>query len=242
MIYKVDFEIFYKDTTSNDDKIRLDVLLLLLQESAILHSEKVGFTQDYMKANQCGWVLNKLSLIMNYIPKMRERITIETWSREIKSFKAIREFRIFKGNECIGTASTLWFFIDTSQKKLKRIPEEVKNFYGEYNQKVGIDLEPLDIQEYPLENILTKKHILRICDIDTNGHLNNTVYAQFVTDLLQNLVPTFLYKQFSILYKREIPYTTTPIHCGISKIDGKKYFFKIYNDEIIYSIGEIEIY
>lgn len=78
MIFKVDFDIFYKDTTSNDGKIRLDTLILLLQESAILHSEKVGFTQDYMKKNQCAWVLNKISLIMNRIPKMRENITIQT--------------------------------------------------------------------------------------------------------------------------------------------------------------------
>lgn len=241
MPYQIDFKIFYKDTTNNEDKIRLDALLLLLQEAAILHSEKVGFTEAYMSATKSGWVLNKLSLLMDYLPMMREKITIKTWSRELKSFKAIREFEIYKDNHCIGRASTQWFFIDLGQKRLKRISDEVKNFYGETPIDVGIDLETFDIKENNFEETLTKQHTLRANDIDSNGHLNNTVYAQFVADVMKNLVPHFSYKQFNIIYKREVPYIIQSVNCGVAKINENKYLFKIYNGDIVYSLGEIGI-
>lgn len=241
MIYEKDFEIYYKDTTNNENRIRLDSLLLLLQEAAILHSEKVGFTEEYMTKNFCAWVLNKLSLEMSSLPAMREKIRIKTWSRGVKSFKAFRDFEIYRDSLCIGRASTQWFFIDSQQKKLKKIPEEVRGFYGELDVDAGINLDTLEINDNDLDEVLTKQHILRACDIDSNGHLNNTVYAQFVTDLMKNLVPHFAYNLFNIIYKKEIPYTIHTVACGITKVNEQSYNFRIYNGDIIYAAGEIGI-
>ncbi|GAB4438848.1 MAG: thioesterase [bacterium] len=241
MYYEKDFEIYYKDTTNNENRIRLDILLLLLQEAAILHSEKVGFTEEYMAKNSCGWVLNKLSLEISSLPIMREKIRIKTWSRGVKSFKAYRDFEIYRDNVCIGRASTQWFFIDSLQKKLKKIPEEVKGFYGELAAQAGINLDALEIKEGDCNEVLTKEHTLRACDIDSNGHLNNTVYAQFVTDLMKNLVTHFTYNQFNIIYKKEIPYAISTVTCGISKVNEQNYNFRIYKGDTVYAAGEIGI-
>lgn len=239
MVYTTDFDIFYKDSANKSGTIRLDVLLLLLQEAAILHSEAVGFTEEYMERTKSAWFLNKLSLSMEELPKRRERITVKTWSKEFFSFKAIREFELYRKDMLIGKASSQWFFIDSEQKRLKRIPEEVKSFYGEYPQSVDLDLSFLDKREPSFKVDCSKTFTLRHCDIDSNGHLNNTVYAQFVIDVIKQLSPSFRYKRFHILYKKEVTYNRENINCAVGEIADGTYCFKIFKDDTIFAYGEL---
>lgn len=240
MIYEKQFEIYYKDTSSNGE-IRLDCLLQYLQEAAILHSIKVGFDETYMQKNNCAWVMNRLTLQMEKMPKIRSLIKIKTWSNELKSFKATREFEIYENGSCVGVASTNWLFIDVIQKKVKRIPDEVKNFYGELQKNVAIDTENIDIESYSFNTAFTKTHSLRHCDIDTNGHLNNTVYAQLVEDTVANIVNKFTMKTFKILYKKEVPYSINNLVCDIGKIDENRFSFRFLKDDTIFAYGNIEL-
>ncbi len=240
MLYEKQFEIYYKDATANGE-IRLDCLLQYLQEAAILHSIYVGFDETYMQKNNCAWVMNKLILQMKSMPKIRSLLKIKTWSNELKSFKATREFEIYENGSCVGVASTKWFFIDFIQKKVKRISDEVKNFYGELQKNVGIDSENTNFEVSSFNTIFTKNHSLRHCDIDTNGHLNNTIYAQLVEDTVANVIDKFTIRSFKILYKREVSYNINNLVCDVGKIDENSFSFRFSKDDTIFSYGNIEL-
>lgn len=217
MFFEKTFCMLYRDSDRKGN-IRLDCLLLYLQEAAILHSIQVGFDETYMKKNNSAWVLNKLSLELMKPVEIREKITIKTWSREIKSFKATREFEIYNSKEeCIGKASSLWFFIDSKDKKIKRIPLEVKNFYGEVPYSTGIVLKEIDPNLENNGETFRKSYTLRQSDIDSNGHLNNTVYAQFLEDIVGNIADNLFITSFNIIYKKEVPYEGGNIFCEVRK-------------------------
>jgi len=241
MFFEKEFDIYYRDT-EDGGKIKLDCLLLYLQEAAILHSIQVGFDEAYMQKNSCAWVMNRLGLQMEKMPQIRTRLKIKTWTTGIKSFKAIREFEIYENNSFVGVASTHWFFIDINQRKLKRIPEEVKNFYGEVPKNVELNLDDVEFEDPDFDIIFSKTHSLRHYDIDTNGHLNNTVYAQLLEDTLVNVISNFTVKGLKILYKKEVPYHFNKVTCSIGNGNTTNTFnFKFFNETTLFSYGNITV-
>ncbi len=132
-----------------------------------------------MLQNNCAWILNKLSLKILELPKLRDEITIETWSREIHTVKAYRDFNVYLNEKLIYQAFSLWVFVDSKTKKLKRIPNEVRNMYSEEKISNGIDPDKFDMNLEGLEKLnflFIKENTIRYTDIDTNGHLNNTAF------------------------------------------------------------------
>jgi len=232
----------YRDLNKNW-KPRLDALTSYLQESAIAHSEKLGFNADYMHKNNCAWILNKLSIEMNELPKLRDEITITTWSREIHTVKAYRDFNIFLNEKLIGRASSLWVFVDTGTKKLKRIPDEVRNIYGEEKISNGIcpdrfDLNPAELKK---SNLITKEHTLRYTEIDTNGHLNNTSFFNLLEDILIENFMDFKVQSLDICFKSEVTYDQKVIRIGLTHDGSGDCKFIFFKDERVFSYGQVKI-
>ena len=108
MIYEFNYSVNYRDVDSSRF-LRIDSLVSLLQEAAILHSEFVGFDVEYIKKHNAAWVLNKFALVIYEYPFLRDNITIKTWSRGLKSFRAFRDFEVFKNDRLIAHATSYWF-------------------------------------------------------------------------------------------------------------------------------------
>ncbi|MCX8084068.1 MAG: thioesterase [Calditerrivibrio sp.] len=240
MIYEFNYSVNYRDADASR-YLRIDALVSLLQESAILHSELIGFDADYMYKHSCAWMLNKFAIVIYEYPFLRDQITIKTWSRGLKSFRAFRDFEVFKGDKLIAHATSYWFFIDTTKKRVIKVPEEVQKMYGYHDITTGViidDSEPTNIDDFFFE----KNHIIRYSDIDSNGHLNNVAYLNMLEDTIKNSGTNSRIKEYYISFKKEIVYDSNEISVSILKATEKRYFFYFNKDAEIYAQGVVNLY
>lgn len=237
MVFDYSFNVDYRDVDTHN-KLRIDALMSHIQEAAIMHSENVGFDINYMQNNCCGWILHKFGINIIRYPFLRDSITIKTWSNGVKGFRANRDYEFFLKDDKIGSASSEWFFIDTRKKSLKKIPEEVAKFYGVFSKSVGIELKEVEVADKDFD--IVKKHVIRFSDIDTNGHLNNTVYVELLNDTLLTHFPLSSISSLNIIFKKEILREAQEICVGIH-CSSEETLYKFFKDDHIYALGNLNI-
>lgn len=179
-------------------------ILRYLEETAIAHSEAVGLGIKNLKEQGVAWILNRWSVKMERYPEWNEKIVVETWPSHFERFYATRQFiiRDYKG-KLLGRATSLWVFLNIERKRPVRIPEQFMLPYG-LNKRTVLE-EPFG-ELYSLSDTETvKEFYIRRSDIDTNKHVNNTRYLDWVLETIPDQIyEKYLLESFEILYKKEI--------------------------------------
>lgn len=157
-------------------------LLNLLQETAWIHAEKMGFGVNDMEEQNLFWVLTRQRLHMTSWPRFGEDIQIQTWLRAPEGAFVTREFAVLSGTgEEIGLCSTSWLALDRQTKKI--LPAESLRPWDQiaYDRVTGIDPEKI-----PVNGAYEKvaKYRVRNSDLDINQHVNNTKYGQWILDAI----------------------------------------------------------
>ena len=104
--------------------IHIHTLMQYLQESASEHAHELGFGYDDLKKMDCYWVLVNFKIIINSLPKWREKFLIQTWPSGHDRLKAYREFMGLDSEENIlFSASSDWMIIDIKEGRPKNLNE-----------------------------------------------------------------------------------------------------------------------
>jgi acyl-ACP thioesterase len=157
-------------------------ILNLLQETAWMHAETLGFGMKGMEEKGLIWVLTRQSLKMQDWPSFNSKITIETWLRPPMGAFAIREFSIKneEGHE-IGTCTTSWLALDKDSKTI--LPSQNLYPWSEITLERSTDLVADKVSvEGEYEHLA--KYRVRNSDLDINQHVNNTKYSQWILDAI----------------------------------------------------------
>lgn len=188
------------------NRLRLSALLKLHQEIGERHLNECGTRSDDMRNNQgLAFVFTKIKVIIHKLPKQKDKITITTWCSELKGIRFYRNYilRDENGNLLTETKAEVTV-IDLKERKLVR-PSEIKGFDDFlYNFELvnGCDKpQKLSIPENQ-EKTVTRE--IRFSDIDYNGHVNNTVYADIALDCLDLELLKKDIKGFEINYVSEV--------------------------------------
>ena len=205
--FRMEFVVHYHEINPEEQATPL-TLLYYLEDSAIAHSESAGFGVAQIKAEGLAWILNRWHLQMNRYPMLGEKVIIETWPSSFERFYGTREFLIRNTNqEIIGRATSLWIFYNIATKRPCRIRSEFGEVYG-LDPMRAID-DPFDaLQAMGAEDGEGEQEFsVRRSDIDTNGHVNNANYLQWMLEV----VPEDIYQNnhlasLEIQYKKETTY------------------------------------
>ena len=166
-------------------------ILTLLQETAADHCLSAGHSLFELMDENRGWVLMSGIMQMERYPSYKENITIRTWISTYHSIRGIRENIIYdEDNNIIGRAKGLWVFFDIERRRPTKILNDFKEIWG-FNEKQSIiydinkKLEPIDCTTD------TKAFTVNMYDTDTNKHVNNIRYLQWLMesvpeDILEN--------------------------------------------------------
>lgn len=160
-------------------KLGLYGLLNLIQDTAWIHATHLGHGYEAMIKEGTAWVLTRQKLKMDEWPHWGDTIALKTWIRPIKSVFAIRDFEIIMNEKVIGQCTTQWLILDLKTRKpadksLQISPDEFR-----------MDApENIDAGKIFIKNDLTPiaEFHVRNSDLDLNGHVNNTKYAQWILD------------------------------------------------------------
>jgi len=200
-----------------------------MQEAAITASQSVGYGPNNVDETRLYWVMLTWQLKVNFRPKWNDKITIKTWPRSMVKCSSFREFEAYdeKGN-LIAIASSKWALIHI-ENGISRIPQELE---AKYNcvDKALFD-KPLDKISEPENSVCSFEYIVQRRDLDTNNHVNNTIYLDYAYEALpKEVYKNENFKTVEITYKHEAKAGDT-IMCFYKKLENNEHVITIKNKQ-----------
>lgn len=202
--FQKEYEIYYFQINRKQEATPVSILQYL-EDVAIAHSEAVGLGVEQLLAQKTGWVLNHWLLKMQQYPRQGEKISIETWASDFERFYGRRKFRLSDSQgRYLGEADSLWVFLNLEKRRPIRIPDHFVSAYGLVQSGKEEDFQELskltDVQR-------SMQFKVRQSDIDTNGHVNNTRYVDWMLEGIQeDFLQHHKVAELEVIYKKETKY------------------------------------
>ena len=200
-------EPFCSDFTGHMSLSTLGNMLLNVAE---FHASDRGFGIITINQGAHTWVLSRLAMEFDEMPRQTEPFTIQTWVENVYKLFTARNFAIVnKDNTPIGYARSVWAMIDLESRK----PVDLLSVYSGGISEYVCDRDcPIDgpgkVKVASTEPV--REASMLFSDIDINGHVNSIRYIDHILDLF----PLDLYKEkrikrFEIAYVNESYYGDT---------------------------------
>lgn len=199
-------EPFHSDFTG---QLTLSVLGNHLLNCAGQHASRRGFGIARLNNEDHTWVLSRMVIEFDALPKQYEPFEIRTWVESVYRLFTDRNFAICnKDGKPVGYARTVWAMIGMHSRK----PVELTTLYDGAIPSYTCPEEPCPIDKPGRIKVTASKPSLtftaRYSDIDINGHVNSMRYIEHVMDLF-----TLDYMRSHQLKRFEIAYVTES-YCG----------------------------
>jgi acyl-ACP thioesterase len=168
------------DTSGN---ITYSAICSLFQEVAGNHALLLNFDITDLHKKGLTWVLHRMDIKIERLPKWRESITIETWPAAGDALRAYRNYRILDldGN-VLGVCLSYWMMINMESRRPTRMTEDILNTRLADREHVL----PITSEKIPkVKEATSEKNILvRRSDLDLNKHVNNARYLEWMQESL----------------------------------------------------------
>jgi medium-chain acyl-[acyl-carrier-protein] hydrolase len=163
-------------------RLRLVILNKMLQEAAWQHAKMLG--KGFVdRSGGYYWVLARLRLMIDLLPKWGEEFIIRTFPVGTDRMFALREFILFDAEgERIGQAASAWLVIDSDRGRPVRPQPVVADLIVSEPTYPG----SLDKLAPPDEQGRFGPHPVRLHDIDQYKHVNNTAYLEWILDCIDD--------------------------------------------------------
>lgn len=222
--------------------IRPRALIRLFQDVATVHSDKVGFGYSALMARGKAWVLYQIGVHIHRMPAVDDQIHIQSWFAKEDRFKAIRDYLITCGNATLVSARAIWLMIDVHKSRMIPLADEKVSERYTVEPPIfdGATFDAWDPWLWPeLTHICSI--VLRPTDFDSLGHVNNTMYFDFLEILIhQALGGSVRFKSLHMQYSKEIPAGTKQIEAGL-QFRQDRYVFKVFSGKVMHAIGDFQI-
>ena len=162
---------------------RMSDILLTMQEVSGMHSELLGVGRAALIEKNLVWVLSRSEVKMARYPKIGETVTVETFPMANRRWFFPRYFIIYdEADQIIGCASSIWVLMDFKERKMAA-PDAALPFLPD-NSDLTVPLNfPGNIADVEGE-ARAEKRMPVYTDLDINGHVNNTKYADWLLDTI----------------------------------------------------------
>ncbi len=186
--YEMNVKILPEVCTSG--KIKISQLMMLHQEIGEKHLNVFGTTSKEMREDQkLAFIFTKASILIHRLPSKNEEIVVRTWCSELKGVRFTRNYQTFDLNGSpLTEAKCEVTTIDLESRRIVR-PTNIDRFDDFlYNNELENNCPaPQKIANF--DNLYLAKSINATEEtIDFNGHVNNTMYADFAISVLPDNV------------------------------------------------------
>lgn len=188
----------YKDF----DTLKPCVIMDVVQDISILHSEKCGYGLNALRELNMAWLLLGIKVRFEDTLKTGVPLEVSTAVKRMKGATSERGCIIKQGGKVVAKTIANWFTFDSLKMKICKIPQDMGTAYEPYDfEDEFFNYAKPDILESP-----EVSYTVKVCnkEIDTNNHLNNKKAADLLTDALPF---DFNIKEMTLLYK-------TPAYLG----------------------------
>ncbi|MCR4819465.1 MAG: hypothetical protein K5841_10965 [Fretibacterium sp.] len=162
-------------------QIKLHSLLDYLQDTASLAVEDLEGTATELMARGYAWVLTRYEVeLTGSLPLLDERFIIRTYHDPNHGYGTLRIFEVVRPD---GTplvwAKTSWLLLDLAAGRPVRPVAHLPKITERDTASITPDFP--DIPAFPQDGEIRESPCpIRFHDLDTNGHVNNAVYFEWV--------------------------------------------------------------
>jgi len=202
-LYKGKSRITYYDLDFHG-KVKLSALLRMVHIAADVNAKDLGIGFSVLYPLDISFILQRFGLSVFRMPKYDENIIIRTWPAATVRGTFIRkgDMTDAKGNKLMEWAS-LWILFNIVERKILKpsaLPVEIPAL-GD----MGVVVEP---QKISLPNSLGTPfssyiHTVKYAEVDTNIHMNNSIYGDLIGNVLFSGDTYLDWKQVQINYQAE---------------------------------------
>ena len=195
---------FYLRTADFDCRLDLQPasVLDLFQDVAGEHARVLGIGRDTMLENRLIWVIVKVRYRILSMPKQFDRVRVKTWPLPPRRSLFQREYKIMaEDGTPLVLGSSEWVVIHSERRRLVPIGDvyplkdgflEERNFEDGFPRLTDFSGDGESRTILPL-----------FSELDVNGHVNNTKYANYVMDTVNPNEREHI-SEFQIEYHREV--------------------------------------
>lgn len=183
-------------------------------------SEALGRGADFVSSFGLGWVITNYEIQVSRLPKVGEKIQITTEAISYNKYFCYRNFWIHDeaGEECVLIHATFVLMDKKNRKMSSVLTEIIEPYESEKITKIhrGDKIEAV-------ENGQSQPYRVRFFDIDGNQHVNNSIYFNWLLDVLgydflSTHQPTFI----NVKFDKEVEYGhQVDSHYEIKESEGK---------------------
>ena len=225
-VYSHDWEINFTQCAPNAYLKYVD-LCNLLQLTAAQHSIVGGLSFNDMQASHQAWVLSRIRVEIDALPKWQDKVTVKTWIEDLQGARSTRNMEMYLNGKKIVGATTYWAVFNTQLRKAEALALPHAHFekFPEWHA-TRKGFSKLNVAR---ETELVKEHQVVLSDLDIVNHVNNVKYLEWCLD---TLTPKSILQQrisaFEMNFMRELNLDDS---IALWRSDAEKPdFFKVEKD------------
>ena len=205
-LYKSPVRITYYDLDYRG-KIKLSALLRMVHVAADVNAKELGVGYNVLAPLGMTFVLQRFGVSIMRMPVYDEDVVIRTWPSDISKGTFLRQGDMYdKSGHKIMEWASLWLLFDIKARKVLR-PGALPVLLPVLNNE-GVKVLPNKISLPPDwgRPFSTYRHTVSYRDVDTNMHMNNSIYGDLIGNVLFPTETVTLpdWKQVQINYLAEI--------------------------------------
>ena len=165
------------DEVDSFNEIKISKLMWHMQNVAGEHAKKLKIDRDVLMKDNNIWVVVRYDMVINRLPKLKEKYIISTHPGETKGFMFPRFFQVYDkhGNLLVNISST-WVVVNFNTRRIILHPFKDASFPTK-SESFDLDM-PLKVNEEA--NYLVEKRSTKESELDMNIHINNTFYYDYI--------------------------------------------------------------
>lgn len=155
----------------------------LMLRCSSLHAGEHGFGYPQMIKLHHAWVLSRLVIEMDSMPKTGEKFGIKTWVDRLYRQFTDRHFSVLRPDgTAYGHATSIWALIDTETRMpadLEKLPDG--GFTSALMPECPAPIAPMGRTRMKSPTLVAS-HRAAYSDLDINGHVNSIRYIELLLD------------------------------------------------------------
>jgi medium-chain acyl-[acyl-carrier-protein] hydrolase len=152
----------------------------ILQLTAGWHAELGGISFSDMQVNHQAWVLSRMRVEINRLPKWKETVTVKTWINSLENSRSIRCMEMYIDGEKVIGCETFWAVFNTKTRRPENLALPHEHFKKYPDRATEKAFSKIDIQQ---DMQLAGNHTVKLSDLDIVNHANSVKYLEWCLDL-----------------------------------------------------------
>jgi acyl-ACP thioesterase len=175
----------------------------ILQLTAAAHSDVGGISFTDMQEFNQAWVLSRMRVEVQALPKWRDLVTVKTWINTLENSRSVRALEMYVNGVKIIGCETFWAVFNTE----KRRPEALGLPYDHFELYPDLKATITGFSKinYSPEKEMLFERKVSLSDLDIVNHVNNVKYLEWCLDLVDaELLLEQKIKSFEMNFLKEL--------------------------------------